>query len=64
VAILSLFVKQSGSLGRAARVGIRKRGEFLGFVEAPDQGGGRSHRVVRFNLSEEQRGRLVAQEQV
>jgi hypothetical protein len=41
---------------------IRKRGEILGVVEAPDRKAAEAAAVVRFNLSEEQRGRLVVQE--
>jgi hypothetical protein len=41
---------------------IRKRGEFLGTVEAPDREAAEAAAVVRFNLSEVQRGRLVVQE--
>jgi hypothetical protein len=42
---------------------VRKRGEFLGFVEAPDREAAEAPAVVRLNLSEEQRARLVVQEQ-
>jgi hypothetical protein len=42
---------------------VRKRGEFLGFVEAPDREAAEAAAAVRFNLSEEQRARLVVQEQ-
>jgi hypothetical protein len=40
---------------------IRKRGEFLGFVEASDREAAEAAAVVRFNLSDELRGRLVIQ---
>jgi hypothetical protein len=40
---------------------IRKHGQFLGYVEAPDREAAEAA-VDRFNLSEEQRGRLVIQE--
>ncbi len=42
---------------------IRKHGQFLGFVEAADRKAAEAAAVVRFNLTEEQRGRLVIQEQ-
>jgi hypothetical protein len=38
---------------------IRKHGQFLGYVEAPDRAAAEAAAVVRFNLSEEQRGRLA-----
>jgi hypothetical protein len=41
---------------------IRKRGEFLGTVEAPDKEAAEAAAAVKFNLSEEQRARLVVQE--
>jgi hypothetical protein len=41
---------------------IRKHGQFLGYVEASDRETAEAAAVVRFNLSEEQRGRLVIQE--
>jgi hypothetical protein len=41
---------------------IRKRGEFLGYVEAADWKAAEAAAVVKFNLSEEQRNRLVIQE--
>jgi hypothetical protein len=42
---------------------IRKHGQFLGYVEAPDREAAEAAAVDRFKLSEEQRGRLVIQEQ-
>ena len=42
---------------------IRKRGQFLGYAEAPDRKAAEATAVVRFNLPEEQRGLLVIQEQ-
>jgi hypothetical protein len=45
-------------------VAHRKHGQFLGYVEAPDREAAEAAAVVRFNLSEEQRGRPVIQEQV
>lgn len=42
---------------------IRKRGQFLGYVEAPDREVAEAVAVIKFDLSEEQRGRLVIQEQ-
>jgi hypothetical protein len=42
---------------------IRKHGQFLGYVEAPDREAAETAAVVRFNLTEEQRGRLVTNEQ-
>jgi hypothetical protein len=41
---------------------IRKRGEFLGVVEAPDSETAASVAAKQFNLSDEQRERLVVQE--
>jgi hypothetical protein len=42
---------------------IRKRGQFLGYVEAPDREAAEAAAVDRFKPSEERRGRLVIQEQ-
>jgi hypothetical protein len=41
---------------------IRKRGEYLGRVGAPDQASAEAEAVERFGLSEDQRKRLVVQE--
>jgi len=41
---------------------IGKRGEFLGVVEAPDRETAKSVAARQFNLSDEQRERLVVQE--
>jgi hypothetical protein len=41
---------------------IRKRTEFFGHVEAPDRGAAEAAAAERFNLTEEQRRRLVLQE--
>jgi hypothetical protein len=43
---------------------IRKRTEFLGHVEAPDREAAEAAAAERFKLTEEQRRRLVLQEQV
>jgi hypothetical protein len=43
---------------------IRRRTEFLGHVEAPDREGAEAAAAERFNLTEEQRRRLVVQEQL
>lgn len=42
---------------------IRKRTEYLGRVEAPDRAAAEVAAVERFNLTDEQRKRLVLQEQ-
>jgi hypothetical protein len=55
--------KSSGLSLRTWRVAIiRKRGEFLGTVEAPDQEAAEAAAVEAFNLTDEQRKRLVVQE--
>ena len=41
---------------------IKKRGEFLGFVEAPDEKGAEAAGVRAFNLKEGQRKRLLVRE--
>jgi hypothetical protein len=41
---------------------IRKRGEFLGVVEAPDRETAAVVAAKQFNLSDEERERLVVQE--
>jgi hypothetical protein len=43
---------------------IRKRTEFLGRVEAPDREAAEVAAVEEFKLTEEQRKRLVVQEQL
>ena len=42
---------------------IRKRGEFLGYVEAPDREAAEAAAVEEFKLTAEQRKRLVLEEQ-
>jgi hypothetical protein len=42
---------------------IRKRTEFLGRVEAPDRNAAEAAAVEKFKLNDEQRKRLVLQEQ-
>jgi len=41
---------------------IRKRGEFLGTVEAPDREAAEAAAIERFELTDEQRKRLVLRE--
>lgn len=41
---------------------IKKRGEFLGFVEAPDEKGAEAAAVRAFNLKEGPRKRLLVRE--
>jgi hypothetical protein len=41
---------------------IRKRGEFLGMVDAPDQKAAEAEAAARFGLTDEQRKRLVVRE--
>jgi hypothetical protein len=41
-----------------------QRAEFLGRVEAPDRAAAEAAAAERFNLTEEQRRRLVLQEQL
>ena len=41
---------------------IRNRVQFLGFVEAPDRQAAETAAAKQFNISEEQRTRLVVQE--
>lgn len=43
---------------------IRRRTEFLGHVQAPDCEAAEAAAAERFNLTEEQRRRLVLQEQL
>jgi hypothetical protein len=43
---------------------IRQRAEFLGQVEAPDREAAEAVAAERFNLTPEQRKRLVLQEQL
>jgi hypothetical protein len=42
---------------------IRKRGELLGTVDAPDKEAAEAAAVEAFKLTDEQRKRLVVQEQ-
>ena len=52
--------KSTGLPIRTWRVAIiKKRGEFLGTVEAVDQEAAEAAAVEAFNFTEEQRGRLV-----
>jgi hypothetical protein len=41
---------------------IRKRGQYLGTVEAPNEKAAEAAAVAEFDLSDEQRRRLVVQE--
>jgi len=41
---------------------IRKHGQVLGFVDAPDRASAEAAAVNAFNLDDEQRSRLVVQE--
>jgi hypothetical protein len=43
---------------------IRKRAEFIGRVEAPDREAAETAAVEEFKLNDEQRKRLVLQEQL
>ena len=55
--------KSPGLSLRTWRVAIiRKRGEFLGTVEAVDQEAADAAALEAFNLTDEQRKRLVVQE--
>jgi hypothetical protein len=55
--------KSTGLPLRTWRVAIiKKRGEFLGTVEAMDQEAAEAAAVEAFNLTDEQRKRLVVQE--
>ena len=55
--------KSPGLSLRTWRVAIiRKRGEFLGTVEAVDQEAAEAAALKAFNLTDEQRKRLVVQE--
>jgi hypothetical protein len=42
---------------------IRKRGQYLGTVEAPNEKAAEAAAVAEFNLSDEQLRRLIVQEQ-
>ena len=42
---------------------IRKRGQYLGTVDAPNEKAAETAAVAEFDLSDEQRRRLVVQEQ-
>jgi hypothetical protein len=56
--------KSPGLSLRTWRVAIiRKRGEYLGTVEAVDKGAAEAAAVKAFNLTDEQRKRLVVQEE-
>jgi hypothetical protein len=55
--------KTSADWLRTWRVSIiRDRAQFLGFVEAPDRQATEAAAAKQFNISEEQRTRLVVQE--
>jgi len=59
-----MTIESTGLPLRTRRVGIiRKRGEFLGTVEAVDQEAAEAAAAEAFNLTEEERKRLVVQEQ-
>jgi hypothetical protein len=55
--------KTSGSRSRSWHVSIiRKRGEFLGVIEAPSREAAEAAAVEKFNLSDWQRKKMVVQE--
>jgi hypothetical protein len=55
--------KQAAAKLRSWRVSIiRKRGQYLGTVEAPTQKAAEVAAVAEFDFSDEQRRRLVVQE--
>jgi hypothetical protein len=57
-------VKRSAAKLRSWRVSlIRKRGQYLGTVEAPNEKAAETAAVAEFDLSAEQRQRLVVSEQ-
>ena len=59
-----MTIESTGLPRRTWRVAIvRKRGEFLGTVEAVDREAAEAAAVEAFNLTDEQRKRLVVQEQ-
>jgi hypothetical protein len=56
-------VKRSAAKLRSWRVSlIRKRGQYLGTVEAPNEKAAETAAVAEFDLSAEQRQRLVVSE--
>jgi hypothetical protein len=55
-------VKRSAAKLRSWRVCIRKRGQYLGTVEAPNEKAAETAAVAEFDLSAEQRQRLVVSE--
>jgi hypothetical protein len=56
-------VKSTKPSGRSWRVSIiRKRGQYLGTVEAPNEKAAEAAAVAEFDLSDEHRQRLVVQE--
>jgi hypothetical protein len=55
--------KKLAAKPRSWRVSIiRKRGQYLGTVEAPSEEAAEAAAVAEFDLSDEQRRRLVVQE--
>ena len=59
-----MTIESAGLPLRTFRVGIKsgKHGEFLGTVEAVDQEAAEAAAAEAFNLTDEQRERLVVQE--
>jgi hypothetical protein len=43
---------------------IRKHGQYLGTVKAPNEKAAEAAAMAEFDLSDEQRGRLIVQERV
>jgi hypothetical protein len=64
MAVMSPAKKKTGTAKlRTWRVSIlRNRVQFLGFVEAPNRQGAEAAAAKQFNISEEQRLRLILQE--
>jgi hypothetical protein len=56
--------KTSTRLRSCGVVLIRSKGQFLGWVEAPDAKAAEAAAIRSFNLSEEQRRRLLVRERL
>ena len=54
-------MSRSGSPGAGSSL-IRKRAQYLGTIDAPNEKAAEAVAVAEFNLSDEQRRRLVVQE--
>jgi hypothetical protein len=54
--------KHTAAKLRSWRVSIRKRGQYLGSVEAPNEKAAEAAAVAEFDLNAEQRQRLVVSE--